>query len=97
MRVAKNDSGIFATKLARFLLVYRSTMNTTTGESPSHLLFLCQIRTRLCLVTPNVSGTVANKQSDQKNCHDKQGKQREFELNHSVLVANYSSNSTHEL
>ena len=93
MRAAKNDSGTFETKLARFLLVYCSTPNTTTGESPSQLLFHCQLQTRLSLVTPDVSATVANKQSDQKNCHDKQGKQREFELNQPVLVADYSSNS----
>ena len=93
MRAAKNDNGTFETKLARFLLVYRSTPNTTTGESPSQLLFHRQLRTRLSLVTPDVSATVANKQSDQKNCHDKQGKQREFELNQPVLVADYSSNS----
>ena len=45
------------------------------------------------MVTTNVSATVANKQSDQKNFHDKRGKQREFELNQPVLVADYSSNT----
>ena len=43
MRAAKGDSGTFETKLARFLLVYRSTPNTTTGESPAELLFHRQI------------------------------------------------------
>ena len=90
MRAAKNDGGTFETKLAGFLLVHCSTLNTTTGESPSELLFYRQIRTKLSLVTP---ATVANKQSHQKNCHDKRGKQSEFELNQPVLVADYSSNS----
>lgn len=71
MRAAKDDSGTFETKLAKFLLVYCSTPNTTIGESPAELLFHCQIRTRLSLVTPDVSTAIANKQADQKKCHDK--------------------------
>ena len=62
MKAAKNDSGSFETKLARFLLVYRSSPNTTTGESPAELLFHRQIRTRLSLITPSVSTTIANRQ-----------------------------------
>ena len=93
MRAAKGDSGTIETKLARFLLVYRSTPNTTTGESPAELLFHRQIRTRLSLVTPDVSTAVVNKQANQKNCHDKRGKEREFEPNQPVLVADYSGSS----
>ena len=65
----------------RFLIVYRSTPNTTTGEPPAELLFHCQIRTRLSLVTPSVSTTVDSKQTDQKSHHDKRSKERQFELN----------------
>ena len=71
MKAAKNDSGSFDTKLTRFLIVYRSTPNTTTGESPAELLFRHQLRTRLSLLTPNVSTTVDRKQTDQKSHHDK--------------------------
>ena len=71
MKAAKNDIGSFETKLARFLLVYRSTPNTTIGESPAELLFHRQIRTRLSLITPNVSTAIANKQADQKSYHDR--------------------------
>ena len=39
MKAAKNDTGSFETKLARFLLVYRSTLNTITGKSPAELPF----------------------------------------------------------
>ena len=86
-------SGTFETTLARFLLVYCSTPNTMTKESPSKLLFHRQIQTRLSLVMPNVSTTVANKQSHRKSYRDKRGKQREFKLNQPVIVADYSSNS----
>ena len=93
MRAVKGDSGTFETKLARFLLVYRITPNITTGESPAELWFHCQIQTGLSLVTPDVSTAVANKQPDQKNCLVKQGKEREFEPNQPVLVADYSGSS----
>ena len=64
MKAAKNDSVSFDTKLARFLIMYRSTPNTTTGESPAGLLFHRQLRTRLSLLTPSVSTTVDSKQTE---------------------------------
>ena len=39
MKAAKNDTGLLESKLARFLLVYSSIPNTTTGESPAELFF----------------------------------------------------------
>ena len=63
MKAAKKNIGSFKTKLVRFLLVYRSTPNTTSGESPVELLFHRQIRTRHSLVF----STIANKQADQKS------------------------------
>ena len=39
MKAVKNDTSSFETKLARVLLVYCGTPNTTTGESPAELLF----------------------------------------------------------
>ena len=70
MKVAKNNTGLLESKLARFLLVYRSTPNTTTGESPAESLFYHPIRTRLSLITPNFSTMIANKHADQKSYHD---------------------------
>ena len=77
IKAAKNDTGSFETKLARFLLVYRSTPTTTTAESPAELLFHTQIRTRLSLITPSVSVTVGNKQADQMSYCDQKSKQRQ--------------------
>ena len=37
MKAGKNDIGSFESKLASFLLVYRSISNTT-GESPAELI-----------------------------------------------------------
>ena len=39
LRAQKHDSGTIHKKLATFLLIYRSTVNTTTQETPS-MLFL---------------------------------------------------------
>jgi len=74
---AKNETGSLDTKLARLLIVYRSTPNTTTGESPAELLFHRQICTRLSLLTPSASTTVDNKQTDQRSHHDTKSKERQ--------------------
>ena len=50
------------TTLPRFLLRYRITPHTTTGESPSMLLYGRQLRTRLDLYRPSVSDSVSQKQ-----------------------------------
>ena len=93
MKAAKNDTGSFETKLARFLLVYRSTPNTTIGESPAELLFHRPIQTRLSLITPSVSATVGNRQADQKSYRNQRSKERQFKVNQSVLVEDHSGNS----
>ena len=88
MKAAKYDSGTFEMKLARFLLMYRNTPNSTTAQSPAQLLFHRTLRTRLSLLTPNVSETVVDKQASQKAQHDKKGRERQFEVNQHVLVEN---------
>ena len=90
VKAAKYDSGTFETKLARFILMYRNTPNSTTAQSPAQLLFLRTLRIRLSLLTPNVSETVTvvNKQASQKAHHNKKGRERQFEINRHVLVEN---------
>ena len=93
MKAVKNDSGSIETRLATFLLVYHSIPNITTGKSPAELLFYPQIQTRLSLITPSVSSTIANKQPDKKSYHDRRGKEGQFELNQHVLVEDHSGNA----
>ena len=45
-----------------FLLRYRITPHTTTGQSPSMLFYGRQLRTRLDLIRPSVSDNVTQKQ-----------------------------------
>ena len=48
----KNKNGSLSSKLAKLLISYRAAPRSTTGESPSQLLFGRQIRTRLDLIKP---------------------------------------------
>ena len=71
MKAAKYDSGTIETKLARFLLAYRNTPSSTTGQSPAELLFHRTLRTRLSLLKPSMYNTVMQSQAAQKEQHDK--------------------------
>ena len=62
LRQARLTSEDPDTTLPRFLLRYRITPHTTTGESPSVLLYGRQLRTRLDLYRPSVSDNVSQKQ-----------------------------------
>ena len=63
-RLASEDPD---TTLPRFLLRYRIIPHTTTGESPSMLLYGRQLRTRLDLYRPSVSDNVSQKQQHLMN------------------------------
>ena len=78
LKAARLDPGTLETKLARFLLSYRTTHNATTNVSPAEFLFKGQIRTKLTIVVPKVSSTVSYKQAAQKKWHEKKAKQRDF-------------------
>lgn len=50
LRIAMNEPGDLNSKLCRLLMTYRKTPNSSTGISPSELLFKREIRTRIDLV-----------------------------------------------
>ena len=75
--------------LARFLFSYRTTPNSTTGQTPAELFLNRRVRTRLDLIHPDLGRKVFNKQSDQKTRHDKSSSEREFALGEQVLVQNF--------
>ena len=77
------------TVLARYLLRYRNTPHSTTGESPAMLLMGRRLRTHLDLLTPSVHKHVEAKQqavvertSDRQLCNLQVGDQ--------VMTRNYS-------
>ena len=52
-------------KLATFLLAYRNTPHSTTGEAPSQLFLGRRLRTRLDLLKPDLRLKISNRQIDQ--------------------------------
>ena len=88
LRADKYDRCGVQTKVSRFLS-YRSTLNSTTGRTPSELFLKWQIITRLDLLKPNVSEVITHSQSQQKYHYDKQTKHRTFEVGEHVLVQNF--------
>ena len=55
------------TKLARFLLHYRTTPHSTTGLTPAELLMGRSLQTHLDMLRPDISARVENRQLSQKS------------------------------
>ena len=77
------------TKLARFLLSYRITPQSTTGESPAQLRWGRSLRSHLDLLRPDVAAKVHAAQSRQKIQRDQHSRMRQVEVGDSVNVRNY--------
>ena len=73
------------TKLSRFLFRYRITPQTTTGRSPSELLFNRKVRSALSLLKPDLTATVRRRHESDAG---KIG--RYLEVGMQVLVSNFS-------
>ena len=82
-------SASLKSNLARFLFSYRTTPNSTIGQTPAELFFSRRLRTRLDLLRPDLGRKTASKQSEQKMQHDMHAKERNFEVGKSVLVENF--------
>jgi len=75
----KEKSGNLTVRLAKVLLAYRITPQSTTGTSPAELLLGRRPRTRLDLLKPNTAERV-----ERSNRNRKFGMMREPDRNHSV-------------
>ena len=67
----KRGDGSVDTKLARFLLSYQITPQSTTGKSPAQLRWGRSLRSHLDLLRPDVATRVHLAQSRQKKRHDR--------------------------
>ena len=76
------------TRLARFLLVYRTTSHATTEMRPDELFIHRHLRTRLTLTQPNLAPTIEKHQQQQKRSHDQRNHLVIFSKNESELVRN---------
>ena len=86
----KQGDGSVDTKLARFLLSYWITPQSTTGESPAQLLWGRSLRSHLDLPRPDVATRVHSAQSRQKKQHDQHSRTRGVKLGDAVSVRKYS-------
>ena len=86
----KQGDGTVETKLARFLLSYRITPQSTTGNSPAQLRWGRSLRSHLDLLRLDVAAKVHAAQSRQKIQYDQYSRMRQVEVGDSVSVQNYS-------
>ena len=87
----KNTEGSLTTRLARILFAYRTMPQSTTGVSTAQLLLGRQPRICLALLRTNIASHVEDKQSQQKNAHDKKARARNFNIGDSVLIRSFGS------
>ena len=74
-------------ELQNFLLAYRNTPHSTTGETPANLLMGRRLRTRLDVIKPTVEGKVMHKQFTQSK--QRRSSREDFCPDDHVLVRNY--------
>ena len=74
--------------LALFLFSYRTTPNSTTGHTPAELFLNRCPKTRLDFLKPDLGRKIETKPNDQKVTQDAHSKDRNFQVNKTVLVQN---------
>ena len=86
----KVKEGSMSSRLAKVLLTYRTTPQSTTGLTPAELLLGRRPRTRLDLLKPNTAERVERKLEKQKASHDSHGKPRTFRIGDSIFLNNFA-------
>ena len=74
--------------LARYLLTYRNTPHSTTGETPAMLMFGRNLRTRLDLLIPSANTAIHKSQSKVIDRTESRGC-RNFAIGDTVLAKNF--------
>ena len=88
MKAAKYEHLTVKQKLNNFLLAYRRSPHSTTGDSPANLFLKRSIRTRLDLIKPNIHKQVKQQQFKQVESRVN-GKDRQLLIGQKVLARNY--------
>lgn len=87
--IKKMTDGSLKTKSSRFLFSYRNLPHSTTGVSPTSLMFKRDLRVPLSLVHPNIQSRVVAKQNQQKAAHDAHAKEKIISVGDKVFVRSY--------
>ena len=88
-RSQKVSEGSIQSRLAKALLVYRLTPQSTTDVSPAELLLGKRPRSRLDLLKPHTADRVERQQQKQKEQHDAKAKQRRLQVGDNDFVRNF--------
>lgn len=89
MRASTTGGSTPHQQLCSFLLNYRNTPHTTTGESPSMLFLKRPLRTRLDLLRPKLGDKVRLKQATQITGAHRAGCVRQFTVGERVGVRDF--------
>ena len=87
----KESNGSMTSRLAKILMAYRTTPQSTTGETPSQLLQGRRIRKRLDLLKPSVGERVEGRQWQQKLNHDSLVQAKTFTKDDPVYIRNFGT------
>ena len=82
--------GPLEVRIARFLLKYRVTPQTTTGLTPAELLMGRRLRTHLDLLYPTVKQRVKRQQQAQKARKERHPCARHFKMGDRVMARNFA-------
>ena len=86
LKASQLSGGALSQRLANFLSMYRSSVHSTTGVTPSSLFLRRELRTRFDLLRPDREVQVARKQSQQKSDHDRHSSVRQFAVSDLVMI-----------
>ena len=85
----KLTKGSLEDRVMKFLFKYCITPQSTTGHSPSDLLFGRRLCSHLDLLHPDLNSKVRQKQNSQKQTHDYHVQEHSFKVDDLVLAKNY--------
>lgn len=89
MKAGERRGPPMSERLSNFLLTYRVTPHSTTGQPPCELFLNRTLRTRFDLIRPDLEKKVVDKQEQQKKHHDQHARGRKFSVNQEVMARNY--------
>ena len=90
----KITEGSVKTKVSRLLFKYRLTPQSSTGVSPSELMFGRRIHSSLDNIQPSLERKTNHNLERQKKAHNCHGRCREFEVGDRVYAKNYGSGNS---